>query len=141
MAVREKDGWSQERVQLEMLLEQVSFEQKWLIKEGFEYVINRLHRSEEFLGPLGAVQSKLWSSAVHDGVVGGYAHCEAGVALEEVELYDPEAEKEFKKTVYELEHVKYPYVEALSQCTNRALDELKALEPMGMEDEVDAAGD
>ncbi|KAK1425183.1 hypothetical protein QVD17_20529 [Tagetes erecta] len=135
LAAREKDNWSKERVQLEKSMERVSFERQWLIKEGFGYVINRLHRSEEFLGPLGAVQSKLWSSAAHDGVVAGYARCKAGVALEKVELYNPDAEKEFKKAVYELEHVKYPYVEALSQCTDRTLDELKALEPMGMEDE------
>ncbi|KAK1425185.1 hypothetical protein QVD17_20531 [Tagetes erecta] len=141
MAAREKDGWSQERVQLEKLLERVSFERKWLIEEGFEYVINRLHRSEEFLKPLGDVQSKLWSSAAHDGVVAGYEHCKARVALKDAELYNPKAEEEFEKAVYELEHMKYPYVRALSQCAERRLDELKALEPMGMEDEVAASGD
>ncbi|KAK1425182.1 hypothetical protein QVD17_20528 [Tagetes erecta] len=135
IAAREKDCWSKERVQLQKSMERVSYERQWLIEEGFEYVINRLHRSREFLEPLGAVQSKLWSSAAHDGVVAGYAHCKARVALEEVKLYNPEAEKEFTKAVYELEHVKYPYVGALSKCTDRTLDELKALEPMGMEDE------
>ncbi|KAK1425181.1 hypothetical protein QVD17_20527 [Tagetes erecta] len=134
MVACEKDGWSKERVQLEKAMERVLFERQWLIEEGFEYVINRLHRSREFLEPLGAVQSKLWSSAAHDGVVAGYEHCKAGVVLEEVKLYNPEAEKEFMKAVYELEHVKYPYVGALSKCTDGTLDELKALEPMGMED-------
>lgn len=90
---------------------------------------------------MGDVQSKLWSSAAHYGVVAGYAHYKARVALKDVELYNPKAEEEFEKAVYELEHIKYPYVGALSQCTDRTLDDLKALEPTGMEDEVAGGGE
>lgn len=44
LAAHEKEEWNKEQEQLQRSLEQVSFERKWLIEEGFEYVINRLHR-------------------------------------------------------------------------------------------------
>ncbi|KAJ0837217.1 hypothetical protein HanRHA438_Chr16g0775791 [Helianthus annuus] len=40
------------RVEGEEKLKRVSSERKWLIEEGFEYIINRLHRSREYLEPL-----------------------------------------------------------------------------------------
>ncbi|KAI3796556.1 hypothetical protein L1987_39231 [Smallanthus sonchifolius] len=131
-----------EKLWLQKSLERVSSERQWLIQEGFEYVINRLHRSQEYLKPLGAVMSKLWSSEAHDGVVEGYACCKAGVDLEHLGLYKPKAE-EFRKAADELEHMRFPYVVALSQSTEGTLDDLKALEPEAMdeeEDEVAAAG-
>ncbi|KAI3796549.1 hypothetical protein L1987_39224 [Smallanthus sonchifolius] len=126
-----------ECVSLEKSLERVSSERRWLIEEGFEYVINRLLRSREYLEPLGAVESKLWSSGAHDGVVRGYELCEAGVALEDVGIYKPGAEEEFIKAADELKYMRFPYVVALSQCADRTLDELRTLEPIGMEEAED----
>lgn len=131
--VVEKEGRREERVSLE----RVWSERQWLIQEGFEYVINRLHRSGEYNRLLGAVQTKLWSSGAHYGVVAGYAHCKSGGALEDVSLYKREAHQEFLRAVHELEHTRFPYVVALSQCADRTLDELRALEPMEMEEDED----
>ncbi|KAI3743916.1 hypothetical protein L1987_56986 [Smallanthus sonchifolius] len=139
---RELEAERRERVLLDKSLERVSYERRWLIEEGFEYVINRLHRSREYLEPLGVVQSKLWSSGAHDGVVEGYEFCKAGVDLEDVGVYKPKAEEELRKAADELEHMRFPYVVALSQCSEGTLDELKALEPIEMdEDEVAGGGD
>ncbi|KAK1425196.1 hypothetical protein QVD17_20543 [Tagetes erecta] len=131
----EKEGRRQECV----LLERVSSERQWLIKEGFEFVINRLHRSGEYNRVLGAVQSNLWSSGAHDGVVAGYAQRKKGKALEDASLYKPEAHKTFLKSVHELEHTRFPYVVAVSQCADRTIDELRALKPMEMEEDEDEA--
>ncbi|KAK1425198.1 hypothetical protein QVD17_20545 [Tagetes erecta] len=133
---REKERRGQELV----LLERVSSERKWLIQEGFEYVINRLHKSGEYNRLLGAVQTKLWSSGAHYGVVAGYAHCKNGGALKDVSLYKREAHQEFLKAVHELEHTRFPYVVAVSKCAERTLDELRALEPMEMEGDEDVVG-
>ncbi|KAJ0444312.1 hypothetical protein HanOQP8_Chr16g0629121 [Helianthus annuus] len=135
-AAREKEGWMQERVSLEKSLERVWSERQWLIEEGFEYVIKKLHQSREFLEPLAAVESNIWLAGAHDGLVEGYANCKAGVALEHNRLFKPKAEGELTKAADELKNIQYPYVVALSKYRDRTLDELKALEPdMGMEDE------
>ncbi|KAK1425191.1 hypothetical protein QVD17_20537 [Tagetes erecta] len=126
-----------ERVSLEKSLERVSFDRRWLIEEGFQHVVKRLHGSKEFLKPLLAVESKVWSMGAHDGVVEGYARCQDGVPLEDLGIYNPEAEKEVTKAADELKYMQFPYVVALSQCVDRTLDELKGLEPDGMEDEDD----
>ncbi|KAJ0682661.1 hypothetical protein HanPI659440_Chr16g0649891 [Helianthus annuus] len=135
-AAREKDSWTQERVSLEKTLERVLSERQWLIEEGFQYVIKKLHGSREFLESLGAMESNLWSSGAHDGLVEGYANCKAGVALEHNRLYMPKAERGLIKAADKLKHMQYPYVVALAKCRDCTLDELKALEPdAGMEDE------
>ncbi|KAI7755069.1 hypothetical protein M8C21_006536 [Ambrosia artemisiifolia] len=140
----EKEGRRQERVSLEKSLKQVSSERQWLIQEGFEYVINRLHRSQEYLGLLGAVQSNLWDSGAHYGLVQSYESCKDDVPLEDASLYNPEAHGKFLNAVHELEHTRFPYIAALSQSADRSLDDLRALEPKGLEkdgDEVSVAGD
>ncbi|KAJ0439263.1 hypothetical protein HanHA300_Chr16g0623371 [Helianthus annuus] len=131
-----KDSWTQERVSLEKTLERVLSERQWLIEEGFQYVIKKLHGSREFLESLGAMESNLWSSGAHVGLVEGYANCKAGVALEHNRLYMPKAERGLIKAADKLKHMQYPYVVALAKCRDCTLDELKALEPdAGMEDE------
>ncbi|KAK1425197.1 hypothetical protein QVD17_20544 [Tagetes erecta] len=120
--------------------QELVFVSQWLIQEGFEYVINRLHKSGEYNRLLGAVQTKLWSSGAHYGVVAGYAHCKNGGALKDVSLYKREAHQEFLKAVHELEHTRFPYIVALSKCAERTLDELRALEPMEMEGDEDVVG-
>ncbi|KAK1425192.1 hypothetical protein QVD17_20538 [Tagetes erecta] len=117
------------------VVEQVSSDRKWLIEEGFKYVIKKLLGSREFLEPLLAVESKMWSLGAHDGVVEGYSRCQDGVPLEDLGIYKPEAEAEVIKAADELKHMQFPYVVALSRCANSTLDELKALEPEGVEDE------
>ncbi|KAF5761401.1 hypothetical protein HanXRQr2_Chr16g0764681 [Helianthus annuus] len=102
--------------------ERVSSERQWLIQEGFEYVINRLHRSQEYLEPLGAVQTNLWESGAHYGLVQCYESCKDGVALEDASLYNPGAHEKFLKAVHELEHTRFPYIVELSQCGERSLD-------------------
>ncbi|MFS8027096.1 hypothetical protein Hanom_Chr16g01494581 [Helianthus anomalus] len=92
-AAREKDSGTQERVSLEKTLERVLSERQWLIGEGFQYMIKKLHGSREFLESLGAMESSLWSSGAHDGLVEGYANCKAGMALEHNRLYMPKAER------------------------------------------------
>ncbi|KAF5761399.1 hypothetical protein HanXRQr2_Chr16g0764661 [Helianthus annuus] len=112
-AAHEKDSWTQER-----------------------YVIKKLHGSREFLESLGAMESNLWSSGAHVGLVEGYANCKAGVALEHNRLYMPKAERGLINAADKLKHMQYPYVVALAKCRDCTLDELKALEPdAGMEDE------
>ncbi|KAJ0439266.1 hypothetical protein HanHA300_Chr16g0623401 [Helianthus annuus] len=133
----EKDGRRQECESLQKSLERVSSERQWLIQEGFEYVINRLHKSREYLGLLGAVQSNLWDSGAHYGLEQCYESCKDGVALEDASLYNPGAHERFLKAVHELEHTRFPYVVALSQCADRSLDDLRALEPTGLEKDGD----
>ncbi|MFS8027106.1 putative transcription factor WRKY family [Helianthus anomalus] len=117
--------------------ERVSSERKWLIQEGFEYVINRLHRSQEYLEPLGAVQTNLWESGAHYGLVQSYESWKDGVALEDASLYNLGAHEKFLNAVHELEHTRFPYIVELSQCAERSLDDLRALEPIGLEEDGD----
>ncbi|KAM0004734.1 putative transcription factor WRKY family [Helianthus debilis subsp. tardiflorus] len=117
--------------------ERVSSERQWLIQEGFEYVINRLHRSQEYLEPLGAVQTNLWESGAHYGLVQSYESCKDGVALKDASLYNPGAHEKFLKAVHELEHTRFPYIVELSQCGERSLDDLRAVEPIGLEKDGD----
>ncbi|KAJ0439267.1 hypothetical protein HanHA300_Chr16g0623411 [Helianthus annuus] len=129
------DGGLQEKLKQEH--ERVSSERQWLIQEGFEYVINRLHRSQEYLRPLGAVQTNLWESGAHYGLVQSYESCKDGVALKDASLYNPGAHEKFLKAVHELEHTRFPYIVELSQCADRSLDDLRALEPIGLEKDGD----
>ncbi|KAK1425194.1 hypothetical protein QVD17_20540 [Tagetes erecta] len=131
-----EEEWRQERTRLENSLERVSSERKWLIEEGFDYVIKRLHRSQEYVEPLVVTKSFLWSVGAHYGVVKGYEACKEGRALEDHFLYEPEANEKFLNAVHIMKHTRFPYIAALSQCTNCSLDELRAVEPIGLE-EVD----
>ncbi|MFS8027093.1 hypothetical protein Hanom_Chr16g01494541 [Helianthus anomalus] len=120
-AAHEKDSWTQERVSLEKTLERVLSERQ----------------CREFLESLGAMESSLWSSGAHDGLV--EVTCKAGVALEHNRLYMPKAERGLIKAADKLKQMQYPYVVALAKCRDCTLDELKALEPdAGMEDDEGA---
>ncbi|KAM0057692.1 hypothetical protein Hdeb2414_s0005g00161321 [Helianthus debilis subsp. tardiflorus] len=100
-------------------------------------VINRLHRSQEHLELLGAVQTNLWESGAHYGHVQSYESCKDGVALKNASLYNPGANEKFLNAVHELEHMRFPYIVELSQCAEHSLDDLRALEPIGLEKDGD----
>ncbi|KAI3804055.1 hypothetical protein L1987_32223 [Smallanthus sonchifolius] len=97
--------------ELKKMVEVASSDWDWLSSsQGFQYVIERLHRSVEFLEPLGVMETSLWAAAPHCGVVKGYEGQFAGIRIEDIEGYDPAADGAYDDAAKAWQHVHYTYL-------------------------------
>ena len=79
-----------------------TFDNQWLIEQGFHQVVTYLLHSKEFNSALGEVYTKLLNLGKHQGLIAGYKLHESGQPLEKSPLFRPEASDVFKGPVEQM---------------------------------------
>ncbi|KAD3336309.1 hypothetical protein E3N88_31828 [Mikania micrantha] len=97
----------------------------WIFNHGFSQVVNKLHRSSEFLKPLAAVQKAAPEYGMTSGLKSGYRHTAAGHVLEKLPNYQPQAKMKLHNAVATFEGMSYPFLEAVAGCVKEPLSVLQ----------------
>ncbi|KAI7748244.1 hypothetical protein M8C21_000358 [Ambrosia artemisiifolia] len=144
-AAEEKEAWRQCKVnydealaagdkvidQLKVFLEDAEKDRDRLATEVIPLVVSKLHKSTEFLEPLGEMETLLYNSAFHDGIVAGFEGCSAGLKIEEIEGYDVKANTVYETGVKTWESTTYPFIEGMKGLKGKTATDVEKLVPSG----------
>ncbi|KAI7736000.1 hypothetical protein M8C21_023862 [Ambrosia artemisiifolia] len=144
-AAEEKKSWNQCRIKYDIALEEgekvmahlrsfvteAEGDRDRLISEIIPLVVSRLHKSTEFLQPLGQMETLLYNSAFHDGVVAGYKGCSAGLKVEDIEGYDPKANTTYEDGARAWDATEYEYLKQIQLMKGKTSKDVEGLLPSG----------
>ncbi|KAJ0501718.1 hypothetical protein HanHA300_Chr11g0404121 [Helianthus annuus] len=137
-----EEAWDKKRVfdeekeGLKASVARSTFDNQWLIEQGFHHVVTYLLHSKEFNSALGEVYTKVLNLGKHQGLIAGYKLHESGQPLEKSPLFRPEASDVFKGSVEQMEKLTYPYIHQVSACFGKPLAVLQDLKPEGLNEKV-----
>ncbi|KAD2803942.1 hypothetical protein E3N88_37319 [Mikania micrantha] len=109
----------------------LSADHEWIFSHGFSQVVNRLHRSSEFLNPLAAVQKAAHEYGMTSRLKSWYRHAAVGHVLEKLPNYQPQAKVKLHNVVATFEGMTYSFLEVVAGCVKEPLSVLQGLLPEG----------
>ncbi|KAI7729074.1 hypothetical protein M8C21_018647 [Ambrosia artemisiifolia] len=115
--------------QLRLFNEEAEKDRDRLVTSIIPSTVYKLLKSVEFLQPLGDMESLLYNSAYHDGLVAGWKAKEEGKKLGEVDGYNIKATEEYEAGAKKWDNTTYEFLEKFKGMAGKPVKEVEELLP------------
>ncbi|KAI7747610.1 hypothetical protein M8C21_024605 [Ambrosia artemisiifolia] len=115
--------------QLRLFNEEAEKDRDRLVTSIIPSTAYKLLKSVEFLQPLGDMESLLYNSAYHDGLVAGWKAKEEGMKLGDVDGYNVKATEEYEEGAKKWDNTTYEFLEKFKAMAGKPVKEVEELLP------------